>query len=121
VIIFSYHCYSYMFDSSRRVELLRKLGRHVAEGGRVLLTCHGASNQGQPQSRLLSLARAANRWCNPGWRLEPGDYFERVRGTASPFQYLHVFTKDELETEATRAGFSRASTDVDDAYVLRKI
>ena len=24
VIMFSYHCYSYMFDSSRRVELLRK-------------------------------------------------------------------------------------------------
>jgi SAM-dependent methyltransferase len=119
VIMFSYHCYSYMFDSSRRVALLRKLRRHLAEGGRVLLTCHGASNLGQPQSRLLSLARAANRWRNPGWRLEPGDYFERVRGTAFPFHYLHVFTTEELETEATRAGFSRASTDIDDAYVLR--
>jgi len=121
VIMFSYYCYSYMFDSSRRVAVLQKLRRHLAEGGRVLLTCHGASSLGQPQSRLLSLARAANRWRNPGWRLEAGDYFERVRGTASPFQYLHVFTTEELETEATRAGFSRTATDVDDAYVLRKV
>jgi SAM-dependent methyltransferase len=53
VIMSSYHCYSDVFDSSRRVELRRKLRRHLAKGGRVALTCHGVSNQGQHRSRLL--------------------------------------------------------------------
>jgi len=120
VIMFSYHCYSYMFDSARRIGALRKLRGHLAEGGRVLLTCHGVSHELQPQSRLLALARVANRWRNPGWRLEPGDWFERVHGKTSPFQYVHFFTRGELESEANGGGFSLEPTDVHDAYVLRK-
>lgn len=119
VMWFSYCCYSYIFDSSRRVAVLRKLHSHLADGGRIVLTCHGASDGQHPQSRLLAIARTANRWRNPGWRLEPGDIFEPSRGKSS-FQYVHIFAQAEVEAEATRAGFAAAATDVSDAYVLTK-
>lgn len=35
------------------------------------------------------------------------------------FQYVHFFTRRELETEANAGGFSIEPTDVHDAYVLR--
>jgi SAM-dependent methyltransferase len=121
VILFSFFCYSYVFDSERRVGLLKKLGPHLADGGRILLTCHGVpSAELQPRSRVLSMARVANRWRQPGWRLERGDCFERSSQSASAFQFVHVFTKDEICDEARRGGFSPEPTDVLDAYVLRK-
>ncbi|HVQ14843.1 MAG TPA: class I SAM-dependent methyltransferase [Vicinamibacterales bacterium] len=120
VMWFSYCCYSYIFDSSRRVSVLRKLHRHLADEGRIVLTCHGASDGQHPQSRLLAIARTANRWRDPGWRLEPGDMFEPWRGKSPSFQYVHIFPKAEVESEAARAGFSLAATDVSDAYVLTK-
>ena len=121
VMFFSYFCYSYVFDSQRRVGLLKKLRPHLVDGGRLLLTCHGAlSAEFQPRSRVLSMARVANRCRKPGWRLERGDCFERSSYSPTAFQFVHVFTKEEVEAEARRGGFSAAPTDVLDAYVLRK-
>ena len=122
VMLFSYFCYSYVFDSERRVRLLEKLRSHLAEGGRVLLTCHGVrSAELQPRSRVLSMARVANRWRKPGWRLERGDCFERSSYSPSAFQFVHVFTTEEVKAEARRGGFSVEATEVLDAYVLRPL
>jgi len=121
VMLFSYFCYSYVFDSARRIALLKKLRPHLADGGRLLVTCHGVpSAELQPRSRVLSMARVANRWRRPGWRLEPGDCFERSTQSFNAFQFVHVFTKAEVEAEARSGGFSLQTTEVLDAYLLRK-
>jgi SAM-dependent methyltransferase len=119
VIWFSYCCYSYIFGSVRRGDLLRRLRHHLRAGGRIVLTCHGTSDGRRPESRLMSMARVANRWRSPGWQLEPGDVFERAHGKSSGFQYVHLFSAGEVEAEARAAGYAVEATDVPDTCVLR--
>jgi hypothetical protein len=68
---FSWFCYKYIPESRRRVEALRKAARHLAPGGRILVSCHSLGEV--PSSRLMNVQRMIARWCSSDWQLEKGD------------------------------------------------
>lgn len=97
---FSWFAYSYIPDSRRRIEVLRKAARHLAPGGRVVLWY-----MNEPViSRAAALGRRiGNMRRRREWRLEEGDVLTRVAGTRVP-TYDHRFTPEQIEAEARAAG-----------------
>jgi SAM-dependent methyltransferase len=99
VVVFSFFSYSYIPQSHRRIEALRKAAAHLVPGGHVLISYPSLP---QPRQILITLARAAGRICRSDWRLEPGDLVS-VQGPACP-GYAHAFRPEEIEAEAAAAG-----------------
>ena len=103
VISFSWFCYSYIPDSRRRVAVLEKAARHLAPGGRILISCRSMGEA--PSSRLIDLQRFVARLSGSDWRLEKGDIVAPFRWTGhTTFSYEHVFVPGEFEAEAALAG-----------------
>jgi SAM-dependent methyltransferase len=97
---FSWFAYGYIPDSRRRIEVLRKATRHLAPGGRVVLSYVS----GRVISRAATVGRHIGnmrRWRE--WRLEEGDLVFRVPGTRV-LTFEHRFTPEEIEAEARAAG-----------------
>jgi SAM-dependent methyltransferase len=99
VVVFSFFSYSYIPQSHRRIEALRKAAAHLVPGGHVLISYPSLP---QPRLILITLARAAGRICRSDWRLEPGDLVA-VHGPSRP-GYAHAFRPEEIEAEAAAAG-----------------
>lgn len=117
VISFSWFCYSYIPGSRRRVEVLRKAARHLAPGGRILVSCRGMGEV--PSSRLMNVQRMVARLCHSDWRLENGDLVTPFRWTGDIFSYEHIFTPGEFDAEAAAAGLQIVFRNRDDwVFVL---
>jgi SAM-dependent methyltransferase len=98
VVMFSHYCYGYIPDSRRRIDALRKAGRHLSTGGRILLN-YGTVPRLSPLTTWL--AKAVGALCGSDWHIEPGDII--LRRTSFYF-YSHVFTWEEIAAEAAEAG-----------------
>jgi SAM-dependent methyltransferase len=101
VIDFSHGCYSFMPGAARRVEALRKAVRHLEAGGIVVLSV--LSSPDVPRTRSTAIGRAAGSLCRSDWRIEDGDFFERLPATDLA-RFGHLFGPGEVEAEAAAAG-----------------
>jgi SAM-dependent methyltransferase len=118
VISFSWFCYSYIPQSRRRVEVLRKAARHLAPGGRILVSCRSLGEV--PSSGLINVQRMVARLCGSDWQLEKGDRVATSRSSGDVFNYEHIFTPGELEAEAELAGLTIVFRSSDESvFVLR--
>lgn len=107
-VIFSWFCYSYIPERRARVATLRRVGAHLAPGGRVLICYIRRSEPWRPVAWWISRATA---WLSRSdWRPELGDVVSFERGMAS-VRYEHAFLADEIEAEARAAGLDVAFHD----------
>jgi len=98
VVMFSYHCYSYIPESRRRIDALRKAATHLTAGGHILLSY---ATLNRPRPVIIRLARAVGVMCGSDWRLEPGDLVARE---GFFYRYGHAFSSEEIATEVAAAG-----------------
>ena len=101
VVDFSHGCYSFIPESARRVDVLRKAVRHLGPGGLVVLSVLSSSDF--PRTRSAAVGRAAGALCGSDWRIENGDFFERFPAT-DLVRFCHLFGPGEVEAEAAAAG-----------------
>ena len=101
VISFSWYTYSYIPGSSRRISVLRKAAKHLAPGGRILVSYY--RHEEPPRSRLSWIAGAVGHLTRSDWRLEAGDVLRPLDDASGLFHYRHVFGPGEFEAEVTRA------------------
>lgn len=102
VISFSYFCYSYVPMRHRRIDVLRKAGRHLAAGGRVLVSYVDQPRRGR--GRAMRIARLCGAMARSDWRLEAGDRVRLGAADMPVFGYEHAFTPGEVADEAREAG-----------------
>ena len=96
---FSWFSYGLIPGSRRRIDVLRKAARHLAPGGRVVISYVNE----RVVSRAAALGRRiGNLLRRREWGLEEGDVIVRVPGTYV-LTYEHRFTRDEIEAEARAA------------------
>lgn len=102
-IIFSFFCYSYIPESARRVQVLRKAAGLLAPGGRILVSYVA---MGRPHPLLPRLARISAAITGSDWQVEPGDAVSvRADGVPRPCFFVeHVFTTREILDEVAAAG-----------------
>jgi SAM-dependent methyltransferase len=98
-VVFSFFSYSYIPQSRRRVEALRKAAALLAPGGHVVVSYPALP---QPRPVLITLGRAAGAICRSDWRLEPGDLVTVQDGRVPG--YAHAFHPEELDREVLAAG-----------------
>jgi SAM-dependent methyltransferase len=103
VIIFSYCCYSFIPESARRIDVLRKAAAHLGEGGRVIIS-YMVHRSGHPA--LMQLARLTAAITGSGWHPERGDALQSLDAARPLFYYEHSFQPGEIEAEAAAAGFA---------------
>ena len=101
LVDFSHGCYSFIPGSARRVEALRKALRHLEPGGLVVLSV--LSSPDFPRTRSAAVGRAAGALSGSDWRIENGDFFERLQGS-DLVRFAHLFGPGEVEAEAAAAG-----------------
>jgi SAM-dependent methyltransferase len=100
-VIFSNGCYSFLQGSAVRVATLRRVARHLARDGRVIVSYHPAKHQ----SRLgCWLARASARVGKADWVPEPGDTFSRDLHVPGLVRYHRAFRPEEFARECQAAG-----------------
>ena len=103
-MVFSYFCYTYIPTSERRVEVLRRLRPSLASGGTIALTYNLRSR------RVLTPLSRIGAWLGrSSWRPEHGDVVYLTGRPSAPFGVEHLFSDDEIISEAARAGFHATS------------
>lgn len=100
-IVFSWFCYGYIPEASRRIRILRRLAEHLAADGHILISYN--SRDRSPSPLATSAAQLAARLSGSDWRPAPGDAVFFARDSAA-LQYEHRFEPGELEAEARAAG-----------------
>jgi SAM-dependent methyltransferase len=101
VIIFSNCCYSFIPQSGRRIDALRKAVEHLRPGGRIVIT-YMIQQSGHPA--WMRVARMAATISRSDWRPERGDVVHSVDTEHPLFHYEHPFTPGEIDGEAKAAG-----------------
>jgi SAM-dependent methyltransferase len=122
-ILCSSAVYEQMPTRGWRIELLRRLGRHVTPGG-VLVLCAGWNpTRGTRDALVDLLRRIARRLWGDGFLTEPGDRLIRHLSLASDANtacFYHVFASpDEIRREIVAAGWS-GDTDPTGPWILRR-
>jgi SAM-dependent methyltransferase len=101
VFTFSWFSYCYIPQSGHRVEVLRRLARHLAPGGRIIV----AYMPTPTHPRLpIGLTRLAARLSRSDWRPEIGDRIWISLPRPRTLHYQHEFVPGEFEAEAEAAG-----------------
>lgn len=114
VFIFSWYCYSYICDRATRIGALRAAGRHLAPGGRILLSYTVT----EPVTRYLprGAAAAVGRLTGADWTPLPTDVIMFEHGG---LHYEHQFLPGEIESEVQEAGLRIAAHQVgDDGLIM---
>ena len=104
VILFSNHCYSYIPERRRRVEMLRKAADQLTSRGRLLVTY--IASPSPAGTRSLRAMQSVARLTRSDWQPEAGDRLEPLDGARGSFAYEHLFRPGELEAEAHDAGLT---------------
>jgi SAM-dependent methyltransferase len=99
VALFSYHSYSYIPESRRRIDALRRAAAQLSPGGVILISYAALA---RPRRSMIWLSRLAGAIARSDWRLEPGDIVNVQRGRFH--NYVHAFGPGEIEQEAAAAG-----------------
>jgi SAM-dependent methyltransferase len=104
VVIFSWICYSYIRQSSRRIAVLGKIARHLQPGGRIVITY--IAIDGARQSRAIRLTQWMARLTGSDWTPEENDVMRSERNAAGDriLTLEHWFTPESIEAEAQAAG-----------------
>lgn len=100
-VVFSAGCYGYIPESRRRIAVLEKLRAALPPGGRVLLSVTFAERAGPRLA--LAVTALGTRLTRAGWRPEPGDTIQELRGG---LYFEHYFAPGDLEREAAAGGFT---------------
>jgi SAM-dependent methyltransferase len=104
VFIFSWFCYCYIPQSDTRIQVLRKVSRHLNAGGRILISYLPCAPL--PRRLPIRLAKWVTRLTGSDWRPEYGDIvFMAPRGRHF-IHYEHQFTAGTLAEEAKAAGLT---------------
>jgi SAM-dependent methyltransferase len=110
VAIFSDGCYSLIRSARARTAALTRIGGHLSQGGRILISYHDFT----PQSAMgLWVLRATARLSRSHWLPEDGDVFWRHR-PGGALRYRHHFTHDALVREVEAGGFRIVSDETGD-------
>jgi SAM-dependent methyltransferase len=107
----SWHVYSYIPWSRRRVAAMRRARGQLAPGARVVLS----AIRRPPQSRVTQLSSKIFPCVRADWRLEPGDVLTRPDGH---YHYEHRFGAGALERELEAAGLRIVSSSNDGEVVV---
>ena len=102
VIVFSWFCYCYIPQASRRLAALCRVAEWLRPGGRVFISYIPSD----PSHRrwMIRLAEATARLTRSDWRPEPGDVIIGAPTGRYFAHYQHQFREDEIEREARAAG-----------------
>ena len=104
--IMSWFTYSYVADAATRVEMLERLRRRLVPDGRVIVTVEGrpqtASDPAAGREVAARVARLAARISRNPHVPAPGERFRPDPNEG--ILYDRLFTRDELEQEASMAG-----------------
>lgn len=100
-IVFSWFCYGYIPETSRRTRILLRLAEHLAPDGRILISYNPRDRH--PSRLATRAAQMAARLVGSDWRPVAGDVIFFARDTEA-LQYEHRFEAGELEAEARAAG-----------------
>jgi len=114
VFIFSWYCYSYIPDRGTRVGALRAASKHLAPGGRIILSYTVT----EPVTRYLPRAVAARvgRLAGADWTPLPTDIIMFEHGG---LHFEHQFLPGEIEYEVQEAGLRIAAHQVgDDGLIM---
>lgn len=101
-VMFSFHAYAYVPESTRRIDVLKKAASLLTPGGHVLVT-HPA-NMERPHGIYIWLGRVAGAVAGTDWRIEPGDLVALGVEHPSAINFVHAFANGEVEREAAAAG-----------------
>lgn len=101
-VVFSWDCYGLIQHRATRVRVLSAVRRHLAPGGRVLLSYVAAGRP--PRPLLIGLARAVARLSGSDWRPERGDVLVPTDASPAGAHYEHHFRRDEIEREVQAVG-----------------
>jgi SAM-dependent methyltransferase len=110
--VFAWFCYSYIPESSARIQALRTLGAHLTAGGRILVTYVRAERP--PRGLPIRLARLVGRLSGSDWRPECGDILRLARPGRYFEHYEHQFAPDDFEEEVRTAGLTVAFHEPDE-------
>ncbi len=108
VIIFSHCCYSFIPQSKRRIDALRKAGALLSARGRIIIS-YMTEQSGHPS--LVGLARFAATVSRSDWRPERGDVIDPLNTARPLFHYEHPFRPGEIDSEASAAGLREVYRD----------
>lgn len=121
-IWFTWDCYSYIPEASRRIRTLERLALQLNAGGHVTISFQ--PDILRPRPIVYRAARLAGALAGADWRLEPGDLVGWAMHDGRPcYSYGHAFTPQELEREASLAGLrivDRRDPPDDPVYVLQR-
>ena len=101
VIVFSWFSYGYIPQSRTRVEVLRRLGRALPPGGRIIVSYVRTAAHAELPARITRLGGWLTR---ADWRAEPGDRVWVSAPRRRTLHYQHEFVDGEFEDEAAAAG-----------------
>jgi len=106
VVIFSRVCYSCIRQTTRRIDVLRKMRGQLRDGGRVIITYADLDNGQSREALGLRVARLIGRITRSDWIPETNDrLFLRESAGGPTLHYEHWFSKEQIEGEVARAGF----------------
>src|SRR2546426_5166449 len=107
VFIFSWYCYSYICDRATRIGALRAATRHLAPGGRIILSYTVT----EPVTRYLprGVAERVGRLTGTDWRPLPTDIIMFEHGG---LHFEHQFLPGEIEYEVASVGLRIAAHQV---------
>ena len=103
-VIFSWFAYGYIPGRAARISALRGLIPRLKPGARVLISYIPAETP--LRSLPIGLTRLVARLTKSDWGPERGDVLGPPSGDRHAIEYEHHFLADELEREATAAGFA---------------
>jgi SAM-dependent methyltransferase len=93
VIVFSSYAYGLIPESRRRIDVLRKVAAHLAHDGRIVISYWIRADRAMPARAVRAMA-----WMTRSdWHPEAGDVIDNS-------QYDHLFTPEEISSEAVSAG-----------------
>ena len=110
LVIFSWLCYTYMHQASRRIEALKRVAHQLNPDGRIALTDIAA--EPARQDRAIRLTQWIARVTGSDWVPEKNDVLKNERNSAGEraLTYEHWFVPGEVEQEARGAGLRVIST-----------
>lgn len=111
VVIFSWLCYGYIPQASRRIAVLKRVAEHLRPGGRIVINY--IATEPSRRERMIQLTRWAAKLSRSDWTPENNDVLRNERNNAGErvLAYEHWFVPGEIDQEARNAGLRVISSE----------